>query len=372
MKNVGVKSVYLLIFLVINMLSTCYATSVKNFTYYPSSPTVFYDPSKISLQKGIPTILEIEYISENEWNLRGALSKSFENKGYSVGYEYLKDVGTHRIISGFNHKENNFLIGSAFSIYYDLNGNTSLALDLALATILNEYSISLIYKNVYVYEPFLETNPSLFLRFTGPINFLNQSLFIESGPFLKNVDNFSNPGLYLCLSYLSMNFPLSVSSGFYLVRNSRSEYSTEFSITASFYLDYRNLVTGIRTGYVVSEKDRYVGSFYVNPTKNKDRKAPLIDIEVRRDSVAGFYFGLSASDKGGSGVKNWVLAISERPSVRAQAVRMFSGGSIPPSVVYWDGKDSTGTFRANETLYARFVVTDNSNNIAATEWLKVR
>jgi hypothetical protein len=72
-------------------------------------------------------------------------------------------------------------------------------------------------------------------------------------------------------------------------------------------------------------------------------------LELRETNDGQTLFSL----KSGGAARSWVLRID---NVRGGNIRTFSGGSIVPSSILWDGLNSQGQFVDEEIIYVKLVV----------------
>jgi hypothetical protein len=126
-------------------------------------------------------------------------------------------------------------------------------------------------------------------------------------------------------------------------------------------------------GYNVDRKINTIQcNLNFNPFQFRDVTAPYVSMNIScsDNEQPGYYFSLKGNDNiNGVGLKSWTLVISDNPSKKSKIKKIFSGGSIVPSTIFWNLKTSEGEFIDSLTLYSRFICIDNSDNTGYTNWI---
>ncbi|KMQ51820.1 hypothetical protein CHISP_1316 [Chitinispirillum alkaliphilum] len=351
-----------------------------DYCYFGIPFILLSNPSRLSDQRGIPTGILYRFESEENWEVQAGVVYPFENNGISFVYGYRKGKDIHKLSTGFNHRVDNFSVGSSFNLEYDAKSLSSLSLDVAAGHRKDDFSVSVVLKDIKFTDSGSVKLPSLNFIVSGPVNHFRNSVSYELSLFTNFFENkFERPypGGAWRVRYNLERYPsLVFSCGFEFFQNADRKYETNFGFSLGMNLRRGVSVFGIQGGYknnVYTGNGETFSSVYFNPTEEVDNIAPKVKLTYNNHERIGYYFSLSGEDdKRGTGIRDWILVISKYPSVNAEVLRIYSGGSIVPSVIYWDRRDSDGNYREEEVVYARLVATDRSNNKSFTEWIEVR
>lgn len=113
-----------------------------------------------------------------------------------------------------------------------------------------------------------------------------------------------------------------------------------------------------------------------------DRVPPDIEMEADLESFSPdgdgkedvIHIKLHARENpGGVGLKSWALMIIRRDSLNHPVQeKAFVGGSIPPSTIVWDGRNSKGELVDRGTYWYQFTAVDKNENQARTKWSPIQ
>ncbi len=371
------STVLLLLFL-LNITTKC-KTVEGDYSYFGLPFIHRTNPSKIAYQKGIPTGIRYTYESPRNWGLKTGIAYPVNNSGVSFVYGFTKQTNVHLLSAGVSQKiDDRFSVGTGLNMSLDFDEISQMSVDLAAAHVKNDFSISIVLKEIKFTDTSTVTIPSLNLIVSGPIkqfrNNISYELYVSAG-FPKNKIEIPYPGGAFNVRYSSLRHPwVVVSSGFDFFQTESRDYQSSFSVSAGMNIGRNRGVAGMHAGYVrcvEDGRDILSTSLFFNPYGQQDITPPNVKLSYEKHPEMGYYFSLYSKDnQRGSGIRDWVLVIADNPSMNGKIVKLFSGGSIPPSTIYWDRRDSEGNFR-QQKVYARLVAVDRADNKSVTEWVEL-
>jgi len=346
-------------------------------------------PSLISFQKGLFCGSRFSFYSADVSNkVTAGITRAGNTGGFSLAWMRESNSGYHHVHGGFSHRFGQFAYGGAlFGHFGDAIGvNFDVSGSLALSKSEN-IIISINLRNLYPADTvfsFIKPTARVSLggviipsaRLFGDVGgyFLFSDYVhrhIGYGAFMDIKKNFlENPSLQIALKVEYDTIPS--------VRNSLT-----MTLGAGWFMKTGTIKYGFSGGYrhdMNEHRSGFYGSVFISPGQYRDTIAPVLSIGVS-DTV--FYplslgkksrciIGVTASDdKKGVGIKNWVCVISRTQSVDSSVVKVFAGGSIPPSSIVWDGKNSYAEFVRPGRYYIRFSVVDGFGNTQTSRWIKI-
>lgn len=348
-----------------------------NYSSYGLPLSIFYDPSLLSDQVGYPAGFQFRLNSERKMDAQGSFIVPLDNSGLSFGYQ--NEKGTAVVSSGFGHGTGLLDFGSTFSFHF-INKQPQLSVRAAFSKSLNKQRVSFITENIVVSERDSSLSAGFRLNINGPFlhykNLLSYDFSFYS--YLnKEFNGVSDIGGICRINFSSKKAPMiDVSSGFEIRHKHRTGFELRYFLSLGAFTFLKPSLAGIYAGYErmheSSQEDLY-GAFYFNPFEKMDRSSPEVALKYKKNEKRGYYFAISCEDESnGSGIKNWVLVISALKKKNGHIIKTFSGGSVAPSVIRWDGKNSEGARVTQEKVYVKLTAVDKADNMASTEWKKIK
>jgi hypothetical protein len=347
------------------------------YSFYGSPLLLLNNPSLLSEQSGMPFGIRYSFADTSSEKIGTGMLVPFDNRAFSVVYE--KDSSLHHLATGFTHRYREYTMGTAFNLLFERTA-PGLAIDVASSYLFpSKQTVSCIVHNVlHTNCPDTHIAPSFSVQSSGPLFSLVYPFLYHAAVGLiteEKVRSLARVSSKVVLSsYLFKNpsFHYSFGVRYSNVLGSTQEYTmlvsggTLFSLGASgigCFFECESSPTG-KFG------DVSVG-FYWNPLENHDVSPPFVEISVENDRSVGVYIGINSNDDGGSGIKEWFICITSKPTSDATVLKMYAGKHQPPSTIYWDFRDSNGILHRNETVYLQCVVLDKRNNSAKTPWYPI-
>ncbi len=334
--------------------------------------SVFYYPSLLAYQTGLPISLQVVKNS-SFMNVNSAVAVPFRNSGLAFGYQFLDTA--NRLTIGFGHDRRFFNIGSSFS--YVLNEDYSdVSLLVSLGKVLNKHQLALIGENIAVSQRDslhcfgLKVNASGPFAYHHNIYSYDVSFFTSSDKDFSRIDKW---GGQFRLKLSTSKPPLiHISTGYEFISAYKAPVEMKYYIDFGVYALVKPVLLGLSGGYEGKQSTDYScinGTMFINPKFKVDRTAPELFLSYKEAPDSGVYFSLRCTDdENGSGIEGWVLTITPLPKKNAPVLKTFSGGSVAPSVVQWDGRDSRGKEIREKQVYAILTAVDKEGNGSSTEW----
>lgn len=346
---------------------------------YGSSQVLYSHSSLIPSQFFYPSSGDLLFTSdEKKIEFSYASLFSFGKNGFACGYK--KNEGGKDIISaGYGIKNDKVSFGSSINVTV-LKENPLVTLDLSSCINIKKHvkncllsinNISLVENHMFLPDVNISLSGLIFekpeLQYVFSFSSLLQSDTIQKSPLFWKADITGQFG--------SKSFFL-YSLGYQLEYQKSEIYgSINFSIGTIASIIENGV--GLFFGYgfnVIKERNTIQCNLNFNPFQFRDVAAPYVSMNVvcSDKEQPGYYFSLKGTDNtNGSGLKTWTLIISDNPSKNSKIMKIFSGGSIVPSTIFWDLKNSEGVYLDSIALYSRLICIDKSNNTGYTDWINL-
>jgi hypothetical protein len=346
---------------------------------YGSSQVLYSHCSLIPSQFYYPSSGDLLFTSdEKKIEFSYASLFSFINNGFACGYKK-NEKGKDIISAGYGLKNKGFSFGSSINITV-LKGNPLVDLNLSSCFDINnhikKFLLSINDISLVQNHPFYpDVNLSLLGNIIEKPDFQYIISFrsivypdsINKTPFFGKADITGHIGSKSHFLY-SLGYQL----GFL---NSDISNSITFSLGTIASITENGVGLFFGYGYNLDKKINTIQcNIHFNPFQFHDVTAPYVSMNVTcsDNELPGYYFSLKGYDNSnGSGIKSWILVISDNPSKNSKIVKIFSGGSNVPSTILWNLKSSEGIFLDSLKLYSRFICVDKSDNTGYTDWINL-
>jgi hypothetical protein len=345
--------------------------------YVSSSQVLFSHCALIPLQKFYPSSCEISFYSGNKnIDFRYASLFLFGKKGFAIGYRKLLNGG-NIVSTAYGLKQENFNFGAGFNIFFN-KGAPYLLVNVSSAAELHEknrivvsgINIGNLSKESIYPEVKIENAGYLFKKknivYNAEVNHVfNDAVFLgqSSGmSFYLKSKLYDQPGFFYSLGYELQ---------YEKMTNIHHIAGTGLGVVASF----SEKATGLYFGYsydFFSKESKIQCKLHYNPFEYTDIMAPnpIVNVSCGSGTKTGFFVSVQCTDnEGGSGIKSWTLVFTDKPGKNGNIYKVFSGGNIVPSTVYWDLRDKTGNVLDTVSFYTRIVVIDNKKNAGYSPWI---
>ncbi|MFW5784560.1 MAG: hypothetical protein ACOCW1_00120 [Chitinispirillaceae bacterium] len=347
-----------------------------NYSSYGLPLSLFHNPSLLTNQVGYPAAFQIRFSREEKINAKGSFVVPLENSGLSFGYEHGEKK--EKLSTGFGHRTSLVDFGSAFDFHFR-NREPELSVRAALAKKVNNQTVSLVAQNIVVSRRDSSIAAGFSLAVNGPFsNFKNLNYDLSLYSFFDESFSRINDLGGICRINFSSVKPLIVdlSTGFEISHRYRKGLEFRYFFSLGAYTFLKPALAGIHAWYEKensSNRDELTGAVYFNPVQKLDRTPPKVALNYKKDSSGGYYFSIECEEsEEESGIRSWILVISSTKKDKGPLLKAFSGGSVAPSVIHWDGKNSAGAVVNEKKVYVKLSAIDKEKNMASTDWLEVK
>ena len=345
---------------------------------YTAPLLILNNPSLMLFQNGFPIGLQIKNVSLDTVNVStvdfsAGFIYPFENKAISLGCLF-NHANTYVLSTGFAQKVFISSVGAAlkvesfnskvypnFDISYSLFINKKLWLNSNIKNIITEYSSK---------TQFPEINVSM----NGDLN--NFKFILEYvGIFYEYYRHKPLNGLSMGISYeIFKNDLLYTSIQNDIYQNKEKEIITALNISFGIKFKAGTFLNGLLTGYqhnIKSSKGSIVNNLLINPICFKDNTSPICVLTYKCEQNVDnkLIFNIKCIENEGF-IKKWSLIITDYDN-KEKIIKSFSGGNIPPEIIYWDYKDSFENVINKNILTAQIIVSDDSNNYSSSPIIKI-
>jgi hypothetical protein len=347
---------------------------------YGSSQVLYSHCSLIPSQFYYPSSGDLLFTSdEKKIEFSYASLFSFGSNGFACGYKK-NENGKDVVSAGYGLKNKSFSFGSSINVTI-LKENPLVNLNLSSCIdIKNHIKKCLLSINNISLNQNRPLNPDVNISLSGSIISKPDFQYIISLRSIVHSDSINKSPIFGkadITGHIGSKSYFLYSLGYQLVfLNSGISNSINFSLGTIASIIENGVGLFFGYGYNLEKKNNTIQcNIHFNPFQFHDVTAPYVSMNVicSDNEQPGYYFSLKGHDNSyGAGVKSWTLVITDNPSKNSKIVKIFSGGSIVPSTIFWDLKSSGGIFLDSLMLYSRFICVDKSDNTGFTDWIPLQ
>jgi len=387
------KSKYIFLFAILLYFCAAFGRPLDLQYSYTGLPfAVFYNPALILDNSGYIFGLDTEYKDKSDHNFRSSLvvpldkvkteenfrsgnfrgdGRQIRNGRNAVSFGLMYDsFDNYQISAGFGTFTRLFQAGASFDITSSNNDGHDLSVNLGISKEAAPNKVfSLAVRNVVVSDRRRETLPGLSVGFGGilhqslmfmPFNFVH-TCYIDS----DGIDRFETSGS-IKLDFMPIlmrnnaSYSMNASVGFTLRNNKRDD-----EVFVNFGIAFMNRPS-LSAVFVGANGEHKYGAILYNSSGDDFNSDLYANIRYVETDYGEIIFNL---ESGGGKIESWILKIEDSGN---REIRTFSGGSIVPSTIKWDGLDRKRSPVKNQVVHARLIVIDDRKNVCESRVLSLK
>jgi hypothetical protein len=335
-------------------------------------------------QTGAPIGVSYYYNAPiNEYSLYAGFIETFQRGGFSLCYTKKNHEIFDKISTAFSSQYKNISFGATFHLVF--SGNEPLfTMDAGGTYHFSELLYAgMVFKNIFEADTGFESlSREININAGGEVPWVKSLYYAVKG--IGKIYDFSERafgygGDMHIQKFFFKNPMISIYSGGAVLYNREQEIAWSAEACGGLHIFLKNFIFGVFGGYeyLSSLQDGRVSvSLYLNPVYKKSTPNLSCAIELSSPKFSPNGDGkedvLIIAHKGVFNIKNvqtkrWTLVIKKKRKTGNVIIKTFSGGDMPPSSTFWDGRDTNDKLVDNGEYSIQLFIVDTLGRVVSSD-----